>query len=175
MNFSISRADWLELSKSIGRATLVFAGITGIAFIFKWGLRFRLVGVTAFTGVLTFGVFALSLGLFYRVAIPGAVHYTRVFDDGGRQVVIAVAPNITESQLEATLRQAAADLYSPGRGGQMQEPLLIRARTIVHPESNVSQPLYLGQVKRSVLQREDENSEIRLFADKLTRLQEFQS
>lgn len=175
MNFSISTANWLELSKWIGLATLVLAGITGIAFIFKWGLRFRLFGVTAFTAVLTVGVFGLSLGLFYHVQIPGAVHYTRVFDDGGRQVVIAVAPNITESQLEATLRQAAADLYSPGRGGQMKEALLIRARTIIHPESNVSQPLYLGQVKRSVLQREDEDLEIRLFADKLTRLQEFQS
>lgn len=175
MNFSITTATWLELTKWMSIATLVLAGTTAIAFIFKWALRFRLVGVTAFTGVLTIGVFGLSLGLFYRVEIPGAVRYTRVFDDGGRQVVVTVAPSITESQLDATLRQAAADLYSPGRGGQLQEALLIRARTIVHPEPNVSQPLYLGQVKRSVLQREDENLDIKLSSENLARLQEFQS
>ena len=175
MNFSISTADWLELSKWIGIATLVFGGITTLAFIFKWGIRFRLVGVTAFTGVLTGGVFALSLGLFYHLQIPGAVHYSRVFDDGGRQIVIAVAPNITESQLDATLRQAAADLYSPGRGGKFQQPLLIRARTIVHPNADVSQPLYLGQVKRSVVQREDENLDLQIFNKNLAQLKQFQS
>ncbi|WP_254173058.1 Ycf51 family protein [Planktothrix pseudagardhii] len=175
MNFPLSTTDWLELSKWVGIATLAFAGITALAFIFKWGIRFRLVGITAFTGVLTVGVFGLSLGLFYHVEIPGALPYTRVFDDGGRQIVIAVPPNITETQLNATLRQAAANLYSPGRGGQFQEALLIRARTLVHPNAEVSQPLYLGQVKRSVIERENDNLEIQIFTKNLARLQQFNS
>ncbi|VXD22960.1 Ycf51-like protein [Planktothrix serta PCC 8927] len=175
MNFSLSTAELLEISKWIGIATLVFGGITVLAFIFKWAIRFRLVGITGFTGVLTAGVLGLSLGLLNHVQIPGAVRFARVFDDGGRQIVIAVAPNITETQLDATLRQAAADLYSPGRGGQYQEALLIRARTLVHPDAEVSQPLYLGQVKRSVMEQEDKNLEIQIFKQNFARLKQFNS
>ncbi|HAN75509.1 MAG TPA: hypothetical protein DCQ51_05245 [Planktothrix sp. UBA8407] len=175
MDFSLSTAELLNFAKWIGIATLVLAIITVFSFIFKWGIRFRLVGITAFTGVLTGGVFGLSLGLFHHVQIPGAARYSRVFDDDGRQIVIAVSPNITKTELNATLRQAAADLYSSGRGGQFQEPLLIRARTIVHPDADVSQPLYLGQVKRSVVEQENENLDIQIFEKNLARLEQFQS
>lgn len=144
----LTTPELLDFSKWLGIATLAFAALTVVAFVLNWGIRFRLVGITAFTGVLAGGVFALGLGLFQRVEIPGAVRYTRVFDDGARQIVIAVAPDITESQLEATLQQAASDLYSPGRGGAGQMPLVIRARTIVHPQPGVSEPIFLGRVQR---------------------------
>ncbi|CDM92579.1 MULTISPECIES: Ycf51 family protein [Limnospira] len=144
----LTTPELLDFSKWLGIATLAFAALTVLAFVLNWGIRFRLVGITAFTGVLAGGVFALGLGLFQRVEIPGAVRYTRVFDDGARQIVIAVAPDITESQLEATLQQAASDLYSPGRGGAGQMPLVIRARTIVHPQPGVSEPIFLGRVQR---------------------------
>ncbi|MFO7028944.1 hypothetical protein B9T07_02500 [Limnospira fusiformis CCALA 023] len=144
----LTTPELLDFSKWLGIATLAFAALTVLAFVLNWGFRFRLVGITAFTGVLAGGVFALGLGLFQRVEIPGAVRYTRVFDDGARQIVIAVAPDITETQLEATLQQAASDLYSPGRGGAGQMPLVIRARTIVHPQPGVSEPIFLGRVQR---------------------------
>ncbi len=133
MDFSLSTAELLNFSKWIGIATLVLTVITVLSFIFKWGIRFRLVGITAFTGVLTGGVFGLGLGLFHHVQIPGAARYARVFDDGGRQIVISVSPNITKTELDATLRQAASDLYSSGRGGQFQAPLLVRARNPCSP------------------------------------------
>jgi len=175
MDFSFSTAELLNFAKWIGIATLVLAIVTVFSFIFKWGIRFRLVGITAFTGVLTGGVFGLSLGLFHHVQIPGAARYSRVFDDGSRQIVIAVAPNITKTELDAPLRQSASDLYSSGRGGKFQAPLLIRARTLVHPDENVSQPLYLGQVKRSVNEQENENLDIQIFEENLARLKQFQS
>ncbi|XDE62451.1 Ycf51 family protein [Arthrospira platensis BEA 1257B] len=144
----LTTPELLDFSKWLGIATLALAALTVLAFVLNWGIRFRLVGITAFTGVLAGGVFALGLGLFQRVEIPGAVRYSRVFDDGARQIVIVVAPDITESQLEATLQQVASDLYSPGRGGAGQMPLVIRARTIVHPQPGVSEPIFLGQVQR---------------------------
>jgi hypothetical protein len=167
----LTTAELLDYSKWIGLATLALAGLTVLAFIFKWGLRFRLVGVTAFTGVLTAGVFALGLGLFQRTEIPGAVRYTRVFDDGARQIVIAVKPDITASQLEATLQQAAGDLYSPGRGGASQEPLTIRVRTIAHPEPGVSEPIFLGQVRRASGFVDDGDYAIAIDGDRLAHLE----
>ena len=65
--------------------------------------------------VIAAGIFGLGLGLFARTEIPGAVRYSLVYDTGGAQTVVSVPSSITESQLEATMQQVAADLYSPGR------------------------------------------------------------
>ena len=165
----------LTYSQWMGIITAVVAVITVLAFILKWGFRFRLVGITSFMGVLTVGVFALSLGLYTRAEIPGAVRYTLVYDTGGAQTVIAVSPTIGESELEATMRQAAGDLYSFGRGGRGKDQMIVRVRTILHPKSGVSVPLYLGEVRRSLSAREDEKMAIDIFPDSIARLKASQA
>lgn len=165
INFSIL-AQWA------GILTLVCLILSVVSFIFGWGIRFRLVGVTGFMGVLAFGLFALGVGLFSRTKIPGAIRYSSVYDNGAAQVVIAVPPQVSESELEATLRQAADDLFSYGRLAQGSDQLMIRARTITHPEAGISNPLYLGQVKRSLATREDENMQVEVFPEGFAQLGE---
>lgn len=155
--------DFLVISKWLGITTLGFGFLAILGFIFKWGIRFRLVGVTGFMGVLTGGVFALGLVPFMRTVVPGAVRFSTVYDSGATQAVISVPPTISETELEATLKQAASDLFSPGRLGSRSDKLTIRARTVLHPEEGVSKPLFLGEVKRSLIIREDENMEITLY------------
>lgn len=165
----ITTAQFLQAGGWAGIATLAFAALAIIAFIFKWGIRFRLVGVTGFTGVLTGGLFALGLGLFTHTTVPGAVRYSLIYDNGATLAAIALPPQITESQLEATLRQAGADLFSYGRLGSGDGKLTIRARTIIHPEAGVSQPLYLGEVTRS-LANQDKQLTVEIYRDNLARL-----
>jgi len=141
-----------------------------LGWVLKWGIRFRMVGVTGFMVVLTSGLFALNLGLYTRPVIPGAAKFTRVFDNGSTNLVVVVSPDITETELEATLRQAASDLYSPGRLAQGTAKMVIRARTVLHPKPGVSQPLYLGEVKRSLVAREDDQMEFTLYRDKFAQL-----
>lgn len=160
----------LQLTRWSGYATIAVAVLMLVGLVLKWGIRFRLVGVTGFMAVLTGGIFALSLGLYTRPEIPGAVRFSLVYDTGGSQAVIAVPPTITAEQLEATLQQAAADLFSPGRLSQGQANLTIRARTVIHPKPGVSQPVYLGQAQRSLSSREDEQMTVQLFANELARL-----
>jgi hypothetical protein len=126
--------------------------------------------VTGFMTVLTGGLFALSLGLYTRPDVPGAVRYSRVFDTGSTQIVIAVPPEISETELDATLRQAASKLFSPGRLSPKEQFLTIRARTVLHPKPGLSQPLYLGQVKRSLTSRENNDIAVEIFQDKLAQL-----
>lgn len=131
----------------MGFATLAFAALAALAFLAKWGIRFRLVGTTGFCGVLTAGLFGLSFQPLVPTTIEGAIPYTTVFDSGASQLVIAVPSSITEEQLEATLQQAAVNSFNPSQlGGAGQAPL-IRARTIVHREPAISDLLYLGQVQ----------------------------
>lgn len=171
----VTTTQFLTYAQWAGIATLVMAGLTGLSFVFGWGLRFRLVGVTGFMGVLTGGLFALSLVPFTHTAIPGAARYARVYDTGAAQVVITVPATIPPDQLEATLQQAAGDLFSPGRMGRGQSQLTIHARTIIHPEPGVSEPLVLGEVRRSLTQRDDPAMQITLRPESLDRLAQFRA
>jgi len=165
----------LMASKWVGIGTLVFAVLTGLSFILRWGFRFRLVGITSFMAVLTGGLFALGVSLYVRTPIPGAVKFSLVYDDAATQAVIAVPATITESELEATLRQAAADLYSPGRFSRNgEDKLTIRARTVLHPEPGISELLYLGEVKRSLGTRDDDQMEIQIYPQKMALLSKAQ-
>ncbi|MBD2202476.1 Ycf51 family protein [Calothrix sp. FACHB-1219] len=167
----LTTADFLQYTQWSGIATLVFAVLTVLGLIFKWGIRFRLVGTTGFMLVLTGGLFALSLVPLSRTVIPGAVRFTLVYDNGSTQAVIAIAPNITPSALEATLRQAASNLYSYGRlGSKNDNYLTIRARTLIHPELGLTVPLYLGQVKRTLTQREDPQMAVEIYPEKFAQL-----
>ncbi|MGM9497883.1 Ycf51 family protein [Desertifilum tharense] len=159
--------DFIVAAKWAGIATVASAAIAALGFLFQWGIRFRLVGVTGFMGVLTAGLFALGLVPFTRTQIPGSIHYTVVFDNGGPQAVIALPPEVTDDQLTATLKQAASDLFSPGRVGRGDTELSIRARSLVHPDPKVTRPLYFAEVKRSLFNREDDTLDIRIDSEKL--------
>lgn len=163
-------SNLLTYAQWLGYCTLFCVAVTIVAWLFKWGIRFRLVGITSFMTVLSISTLALGLGLYSRPTIPGAVKFSRVFDTGATQVVVTVASDITPTQLEATLRQAAADVYSPGRGSQGTDKMLIRARTILHPKPGVSKLVYLGQVERSLASREDEDMTPQVFVDQFQQL-----
>ena len=164
-----STAVFLTISQWVGITTLIFALITVLSFVLKWGIRFRLVGTTGFLGVLTAGIFTLGLVPFTRTAIPGAIRYSLVYDTGGTQVVIAVPPTITENELQATMLQAASNLFSYGRFGQSNQ-LTIRVRTNIHPEPGITKPVQIGQIKRSLSVRNDDKMEIEIFPENLALL-----
>lgn len=163
-------SNLLTYAQWLGYFTLFCVAVTIVAWLFKWGIRFRLVGVTSFMTVLSVSTLALGLGLYSRPTIPGAVKFSRVFDTGATQVVVTVASDITPTELEATLRQAAADVYSPGRGSQGTNKMLIRARTVLHPQPGVSKLVYLGQVERSLATREDDAMALQVFSDQFQQL-----
>jgi Protein of function (DUF2518) len=151
----ISTADFLKYCQWSGILTLAFAALTILALALKWGFKYRLVGATGFMCVLTVGLFGLSLVPIVHTNVPGSVHYSLIYDNGSDRATIALPVKISESELDATLRQAAADLYSYGRSGRVDRQLKIRARTVIHPLPGVSEPLVLGEVSRSLGGGED--------------------
>jgi hypothetical protein len=165
-----SNADFLLACQWVGILTLLCSALAGLGFLLKWGIRFRLVGITGFMGVLTGGLFALGLVPFTRTLVPGSIHYSLVFDNGANQIVIAVPASITETELEATLRQAAGNLlFGYGRLSRRGELPTVNARTLLHPEPGVSQPVYLGQAQRLGIEAE-EPLQISIFSEQLAAL-----
>jgi hypothetical protein len=167
--------DLLTYVKWSAIATLAFFVLMVFAFIFQWGIRFRLFGVTAFMCVLTVGIFGLDLGLFTREEIPGAVRYTLVYDDAAANVVIVVPPESTPDEVEATLKQAAIDISPFGRLGTTGSTVTIRARTVTHPEPGLSELLYLGQVQKPSQSRDSADLQVKLFRDRFAELPEVKS
>jgi Protein of function (DUF2518) len=161
---SLTTTQFAQLSLGMGIFVLVCTLITGIAFLRQWGWRFRLVGITGFSVVLTIGLFGLSLAPIGRTAIAGTTPYTVVYDRLGAEAVIAVAPDLSAEALTATLNQAANNLFSPGRNSQGKTNYLtVRARVIAHPRPGVSQPVYLGKIERSLRLRDDPDMKIELY------------
>lgn len=168
----LTPASFLEYSKYGGIATIALVVLTILGLLFQWGFRFRLVGITGFMMVLTVGLFGLSLGLSPRVSFPGAVRYSLIYDNGNSQAVVAVANrSMTVASAEATLRQAAQDLYSFGRVGEGDGNMHIRMRSIVHPQVGVSEPVYLGEAIRNLSNRESLELEIVVDRQNLSKLQ----
>jgi hypothetical protein len=167
----VTNEDFLLASKWSAYLTLGVLALTLIAFLFKWGLRFRLVGATGFMGVLTVGIFALGLVPFTRTVVPGAVRYSTVFDRGATRAVIALPPHVTEDEVRATLEQAASNLFSPGRlSVRGDNQLTIEARTLLHPEPGLSQRLVLGTIKRSLVSRNDDQMSIQLYPENIAKV-----
>lgn len=165
----VSTADLLTYAQWIAIAGGALTLVTIAAWIASWGIRYRLVGVTSFTFVVAASVFALGLGLFQRTVVPGSIAYTRVFDTDTDRIVIAVPATIQSEQIDATLRQAASDLFSPGRTSTTGV-LTVRARTVLHPQPGLSLPLYVGEVRRSLSSREDESMVVELYPDNIALL-----
>lgn len=164
-------SDLFVYGKWLGIGTIFALLVTTIAFVVGWGFRFRLVGVTSFMTVLTLGTFALGLSFFPRVEIPGAVRYTLIYDNGANQAVVAVTPDIEKTAIEPTLLQAASDLYSYGRTGTNgNNQFTVKLRTVLHPQSGVSQPLFLGEAKRSLIATGDDDIKINVFEQNLKKL-----
>ncbi|CAN1213475.1 Ycf51 family protein [Tumidithrix helvetica PCC 7403] len=169
----LTPVEFGQIAQGMGVVVLIAALITGIAFVRQWGWRFRLVGITSFSVVLTVGLFALSIAPITRTSVSGSVRYSLVYDRYGAQAVISVPPTVTAPQLEATLKQAADNLFSSGRSGHGENQLTIRARTVVHLSDALSQPVYIGQVKRSLHQRNDPNMEVQIYPEQLAELARF--
>lgn len=163
--------DFFAIAGWLGWATLALSILTVLAFVFGWGFRFRLVGVTAFTIVLIGGCIGFALGFKQPVSIAGAAPFNVVYDAGGSEAVVAVAPTIAPEAVEPTLKQAAFNLFSRGRySSQGEQQLHIRLRTILHPQPGLSEPLYLGEVRRSLNQLDDEAMQVRINPQAIARL-----
>lgn len=161
-----SPEQFLQATGWMAVGTLAFGALTAIAFVLKWGWRFRMVGATGLMGVITVGLLGLSFQPFIRTAVPGAVPYETVFDSGASQIVIKVPNSIAASELEATLQQAASNLFKPSRLGAFGIVPTIRARAIVH-EPGVSKLVYVGQVASDAPKAESGLPMVEIFPEQL--------
>ena len=135
----ISAVPWL------GWTGLGLSLLTVLAFLTKWGLRFRLVGVSSFTLLLAVSCWAFGVSYTPPVVVEGAIRAPVVFDNGTDLVVAQAPADLEPATVSATLEQLAGNLRSAGRGSGMVK---VRLRAFETPGEGISRPVILGETVR---------------------------
>jgi len=136
----LTAGEWLGIA---GGGLLV---LTLVAFLAGWGFRFRLVGVTSFTVLLSLSCLAFAVSYAPRVSIEGAVSVPVVFDNGSDLVVAAAPADLPASSYEPTVEQVARNLRGSGRKGPVTE---VRLRRVEAQGGGTDRPVVLAKAQRT--------------------------
>lgn len=131
----------------IGAMGLLFMVLTVAGFLARWGIRFRLVGVSSFTVLLSLSFMAFALSYEERQTIPGAVNVPVVFDNGRGLVVAAPQKPLPVAAVAPTLQQLAANQSRRSQAG-VNGHVTVRLRQVEPTdEAGVSRPRLLGEAR----------------------------
>ncbi|AAQ00119.1 MULTISPECIES: Ycf51 family protein [Prochlorococcus] len=140
----------MSISQFLQEATiwLAWAGIglgicTLLAFLLRWGIRFRLVGASIFTLLLSGSCFAFQTSYSPPVNIEGALYVPVVYDNGADLVVAQAPEGFPDESIQPSLEQIAGNLKGSGRNGAKVN---IRIRKIESAGDGISRPIILGEV-----------------------------
>lgn len=133
----------------LGAASGVLALLTGAGFALRWGIRFRLVGVTSFTALLSLSCLAFAISYTPRVAIPGAVVAPVVYDSGGDLVIAAAPADLPPEAFEPTVLQVATNLRGSGRTSP-DGRVRVRLRRIEPAAEGAGRPVVLAEAVRDL-------------------------
>ncbi|MFM9089177.1 MAG: DUF2518 family protein [Cyanobium sp.] len=134
----------LVASKWLGLAALALLVLTVSGFVARWGIRFRLVGVTSFTALLAISCAAFAVSYSPRVTVPGAITVPVVFDNG-TDLVVAAAPLDLPPEAEApTTEQVARNLRPTGRA-PADGVVHVRLRRLEDAGEGKSRPVVLAE------------------------------
>ena len=143
------RADPLLLTAGewLGVASAVLLLLTVVAFVVRWGIRFRLVGVTSFTVLLSLSCLAFAVSYTPRQLVDGAVSVPVVFDNGSNLVIAAAPADLDAAAFAPSVQQVALNLRGSGRGTQLVE---VRLRRVEATAPGTDTPVVLATAIRNL-------------------------
>ena len=143
------RADPLLLTAGewLGIAGGVLVLLTLVAFVARWGIRFRLVGVSSFTVLLSLSCLALAVSYAPRIQVEGAVSVPVVFDNGSDLVVASAGADMDPASYGPSVQQVAANLRGSGRKAQLVE---VRLRRVEPAADGTDRPVILATAIRDL-------------------------
>lgn len=148
----IHAADPLLLlaGRWLGIASGVLALLMVAGFIGRWGIRFRLVGITSFTTLLAISCVAFAVSYSPRLTIAGAVSVPVVYDNGNDLVVAAAPLELSSEAYAPTVEQVARNLRGSGRSTP-DGLVTVRLRRVEPAGAGVSRPVVLAEAQRDLI------------------------
>ena len=131
----------------IGAMGLLLVVLTVAGFLARWGIRFRLVGVSSFTVLLSLSFMAFALSYEERQTVSGAVNVPVVFDNGRGLIVAAPQEPLPVAAVAPTLQQLAVN-QSQRPQSAVNGHVTVRLRQVEPTdEPGVSRPRLLGEAR----------------------------
>ena len=120
---------------------------TLVAFIFNFGFKFRIVGATIFSLLLSLSSWAFIQSYNENVVIEGAKYLPIVYDNGFDLVIAKAEDNFKEESIKPTLEQLSENLKKGSRSGAN---IKIKIRKLEKISDDVSRPVVIGEVQKNV-------------------------
>ncbi len=120
---------------------------TMIAFIFNFGFKFRIIGATIFSLLLSLSSWAFIQSYSEKTLIDGAKYLPIVYDNGFDLIIAKAEDNFPEESIEPTLEQLSENLRKGSRSGAN---VRIKIRKLEKISDGVSKPVVVGEVKKNV-------------------------
>lgn len=139
----------LQAGQWLGAASGVLVLLTVAGFSLRWGIRFRLVGVTSFTALLAISCVAFAISYTPRITISGAVVAPVVYDSGADLVIAQARADLPREAWGPTALQVASNL----RGGGRVSPdglVRVRLRRIEPSGPDSGTPVVLAEAVRNL-------------------------
>ncbi len=116
---------------------------TVLAYLFRWGIKFRLTGITIFTLLLSASCWAFDQSYRPPLNVEGYKYAPIVYDNGFDLVVAQASNDFPEEAVKPTLLQIAGNLKGGGRNGSQVK---VRLRKVESAGDGISKPIILGEV-----------------------------
>ena len=120
---------------------------TVIAFIFNFNFKFRIVGATIFSLLLSLSSWAFIQSYSEKVVIEGAKYLPIVYDNGFDLIVVKAEDDFPEESIDPTLEQLSENLRKGSRSGANVK---IKIRKLKKISEGVSKPVIIGEVQKNV-------------------------
>ena len=120
---------------------------TIVAFIFNLGLKFRIIGATIFSLLLSLSSWAFIESYSEKVVIEGAKYVPIVYDNGFDLIIAKVDNNFPEESLEPTLEQLSENIMKGSRSGANVK---IKIRKLLKVSNDFSEPVIIGEIEKKV-------------------------
>jgi len=119
---------------------------TLIAFIFNFGFKFRIIGATIFSLLLSLSSWAFIQSYTENIKIDGAKYVPVVYDNGFDLIITKAENNFPEEAIEPTLKQLSQNLK---RGSRSGSKVKIKIRKLEEISNDVSKPVIIGEIEKS--------------------------
>jgi len=130
-------------------ASLGLGLITIISFLVGWKEKFRFVGATIFSLLLSASCWAFSQSYSPPASIEGALYLPVVYDNGQDLVVAQATDDFPKEAIKPTLEQIAGNLKGGGRNGVIVH---VKIRKLEFISDGISKPIILGEAIRDIEQ-----------------------
>ena len=121
--------------------------VTVIAFVFNFSFKFRTIGATIFSLLLSLSSWAFIQSYTEKVLIEGSKYLPIVYDNGFDLVIAKAEDDFPEESIKPTLEQLSENLM---RGSRSGANVKIKIRKLEKISDGLSKPVVIGEVQKNV-------------------------